>query len=606
MGRNSAVGEEVASMSILRIYLRVIALLAPEKALAITLAFANLALAGVFFLEPWLFGHVVDALAAKGHRDAWRYIGWWAAAGLGGVVASVMVSLYSDRLAHRRRLAVIAQFFEHAIALPLSFHGRHHTGRLLRIMHSGSSNLFSLWLGFFREHLTTLLSIFVMVPLALKINWKLALLMIALMVSFAVFNAIAMRKTHKAQGEVEELHHEISERAGDVFGNVMVVQSFSRISVEVAEINALVKKVLTAQYPVLRGWAWLSVANRASSTLTIVAIFALGTQLNSRGEVSVGGIVTFVGFALMLIGRLEQFAGFISGLFFQTHSLSDFFAVLDTKEVLHDKPGVADLPTVRGDVAFENVSFGYEVTHPALKHLSFRVRAGSTAAIVGPTGAGKTTALSLLYRAYDPSEGRITIDGFDIRDVSLNSLRRHIAVVFQDPGLFYRSIADNLRIGKPDATQEEIEKAAHTAEAHNFVIVKPDGYATLVAERGRSLSGGERQRLSIARAMLKDAPILILDEATSALDNATEARIQRALNALTKDRTTFVIAHRLSTVRNADTILVLKDGELVEQGRYDELVRLGGVFAELDAQGKFVADAEDEPVSNAEPTLTPT
>jgi glucan exporter ATP-binding protein len=592
-------------MSILRIYLRVIALLAPEKALAITLAFANLALAGVFFLEPWLFGHVVDALAAKGHHDAWRYIGWWTAVGLGGVVASVMVSLYSDRLAHRRRLAVISQFFEHAIALPLSFHGRHHTGRLLRIMHSGSSNLFSLWLGFFREHLTTLLSIFVMVPLALKINWKLALLMIALMISFAVFNAIAMRKTHKAQGEVEELHHEISERAGDVFGNVMVVQSFSRISAEVAEINALVKKVLRAQYPVLRGWAWLSVANRASSTLTIVAIFALGTQLNSRGEVSVGGIVTFVGFALMLIGRLEQFASFISGLFFQTHSLSDFFAVLDTREVLHDRPGAPDLPNVRGDVAFENVSFGYEVTHPALKNLSFRVPAGSTAAIVGPTGAGKTTALSLLYRAYDPSAGRITIDGIDIREVSLNSLRRHIAVVFQDPGLFYRSIADNLRIGKPDASQEEIEKAAHTAEAHNFVIVKPDGYATLVAERGRSLSGGERQRLSIARAMLKDAPILILDEATSALDNATEARIQRALNALTRDRTTFVIAHRLSTVRKADVILVLKDGEVVEQGRYEELVRLGGLFAELDAQGKFVADAEDPAASHAEPTLTP-
>ncbi|HEY0231035.1 MAG TPA: ATP-binding cassette domain-containing protein, partial [Dokdonella sp.] len=200
----------------------------------------------------------------------------------------------------------------------------------------------------------------------------------------------------------------------------------------------------------------------------------------------------------------------------------------------------------------------------------------------------------LLYRAYDPSAGRITIDGIDIRNVSLHSLREQIAVVFQDPGLFYRSIADNLRIGKPDATDAELEAAAAAAEAHSFVIVKPDGYATLVAERGRSLSGGERQRLSIARAMLKNAPILILDEATSALDNATEARIQRALNKLTQNRTTFVIAHRLSTVRNADVILVLKDGQLVEQGRYDELVAQGGLFAELDGQGKFVADAEDD------------
>jgi len=591
-------------MPLLRIYLRVIGLLAPEKGLAIMLALANLSLAGVYFLEPWLFGRVVDELAVAGHRDAWHYIGLWAAVGLGGVVASVWVSLHADRLAHRRRLAAIAQYFEHAIALPLAFHGQHHTGRLLRIMYGGTSNLFSLWLGFFREHLATLLSILVMVPLALKINWKLALLMIALMVSFAVFNAIAMRRTLKAQGEVEELHHAITERAGDVFGNVLIVQSYNRLADEVEAIREMTRRVLAAQYPVLRGWAWLSVANRASSTLTVVAIFALGASLNAKGEVSVGGIVSFVGFALMLIGRLEQFASFISGLFFQTHSLGDFFRVLDTKEVLHETPGAPELTAPRGEVAFEDVSFGYEVTHPALRHLSFRAPAGSTVAIVGPTGAGKTTALSLLYRAYDPSEGRITIDGVDIREVSLKSLREHIAVVFQDPGLFYRSIADNLRIGNPDATQAEIEAAAQAAEAHNFIIVKPEGYSTLVAERGRSLSGGERQRLAIARAMLKDAPILILDEATSALDNATEARIQRALNVLTKDRTTFVIAHRLSTVRSADVILVLKDGELVEQGRYEDLVRQGGLFAELDAGGKFVPDADDPDLSYAEPTLT--
>jgi glucan exporter ATP-binding protein len=580
-------------MPILRIYFRVIALLKPERRLAIILALANLSLAGVFFLEPWLFGHVVESLSANGHRDAWRYIGWWAAVGFAGVIASVLVSLYSDRLAHRRRLAVIAQFFEHSIGLPLAFHGQHHTGRLLRIMHTGSSNLFSIWLGFFREHLATLLSIIVMVPVALYMNWKLALLMIGLMISFAVFNAIAMRRTHKAQGEVEQLHHAISERVGDVFGNVMVVQSFSRVSAEVAAIKGLVRNVLTAQYPVLRGWAWLSVANRAASTLTIVAMFALGTALNGKGQAPVRDIIFFVGFSMQLIGRLEQFASFISSLFFQIPSLSDFFAVLDTPAVIHDEKSAKDMPAdIRGEVEFENVSFGYDASHPAIKHLTFRVPAGGTAAIVGPTGAGKTTALSLLYRAYDPSQGRITIDGIDIRSVSVHSLREHIAVVFQDPGLFYRSIADNLRIGKPDATDAELQEAAEAADAHSFVIVKPDGYSTLVAERGRSLSGGERQRLSIARAMLKDAPILILDEATSALDNVTEARIQRALNRLTQNRTTFVIAHRLSTVRNADIILVLKDGALVEQGRYDELVKMGGLFAELDSQGKFVADAE--------------
>jgi glucan exporter ATP-binding protein len=314
---------------------------------------------------------------------------------------------------------------------------------------------------------------------------------------------------------------------------------------------------------------------------------------DAKGEISVGGIVTFVGFAMMLIGRLEQFATFISNLFFQTHSLSDFFEVLDTKEVLHESPGTPDLPPIRGDVEFQNVSFGYDVSHPALRDLSFKVPAGSTVALVGPTGAGKTTALSLLYRTYDPSAGRITVDGIDIRSVSLNSLRHNIAVVFQDPGLLYRSIADNLRIGDPDATQDELEAAARAAEAHDFIVVKPEGYTTLVAERGRSLSGGERQRLAIARAMLKDAPILILDEATSALDNATESRIQRALNAVMQGRTTFVIAHRLTTVRNAELILVMQNGQIVERGRYDELVRKGGLFSELASQGSFVADAFD-------------
>jgi ATP-binding cassette subfamily B protein len=305
---------------------------------------------------------------------------------------------------------------------------------------------------------------------------------------------------------------------------------------------------------------------------------------------------------MMMIGRLEQLAGFISEIFFQAPALANFFAILDARSGLREEPGAPDLKDVRGEVVFENVSFGYDAAHPVLKGLTFKVPAGSTTAVVGSTGAGKTTALSLLYRAYDPANGRITIDGVDIRTVSLSSLRAHIAVVFQNPGLLYRSIAENLRIGKPDASYAELEAAARAAEAHHFVAAKPGGYTAMVAEHGKSLSGGERQRLSIARAILKDAPILILDEATSALDNATEARVQRALGTLLEGRTTFIIAHRLSTVRTADTILVIKEGRLVEQGRYDELVRLGGVFAELDSQGKFVADAQESPAADLQPS----
>jgi ATP-binding cassette subfamily B protein len=580
-------------MSLLKIYLRVLGLLRPEKWLATGLAMANVALAAVFLLEPWLFGRVVDALAATGPGNAWAYIGWWAGVGFFGVAANVLVSLHADRLAHRRKLAAIVTFFEHTLALPLGFHDRQHTGRLLRTLYSGSSSLFYLWLAFFRNHLSTLIAVLVMIPLALRINRQLALLMMVLMTSFVLFNAIVVRLTGKAQRQVEGLNQELSQRAGDVFGNVMVVQSFSRVVTEVGALRELVGRVLSAQYPVLRGWAWMAVANRAASTLTVIGLFALGVQLHGRGEISVGAIVSFVGFAMMMIGRMEQLAGFISDLFFQAPALANFFEVLDTRGGLHELSGAPDLRNVRGAVAFENVSFGYETTQCVLTDLSFEVPAGSTVALVGATGAGKTTALSLLYRAYDPARGRITIDGIDIRTVSLSSLRAHIAVVFQNPGLLYRSIAENLRIGKPDASDAELEAAAVAAEAHQFVSGKPGGYAALVAEHGKSLSGGERQRLSIARAMLKNAPILILDEATSALDNITEARVQRALAALVKGRTTFVIAHRLSTVRRADMILVLKEGRLVERGRYDELVRLGGVFAELDSQGKFVPDASE-------------
>jgi ATP-binding cassette subfamily B protein len=336
---------------------------------------------------------------------------------------------------------------------------------------------------------------------------------------------------------------------------------------------------------VLTGWAWLSVGTRAASTLTVVAIFGLGARLNVTGEVTVGEIVTFVGFAMLLIGRLEQLAGFISSLFMQTPSLRDFFAILDEPGGEAESPGKPDLRVTRGEVRFEDVSFAYGAGPPALEGLSFTAAPGTTVALVGATGAGKSTALSLLYRAHEPSSGRITIDGVDIREVSLSSLRQNIAVVFQETGLLYRSIADNLRLGDPAATQEEVEAAARAAEAHDFILVKPEGYATPVAERGSSLSGGERQRIAIARAMLKDAPILILDEATSALDNATETRIQQALRTLTAGRTTLVIAHRLSTVRDADQILVLRQGRLVEYGRFDELVAQGGYFAELQRGG---------------------
>jgi ATP-binding cassette subfamily B protein len=272
----------------------------------------------------------------------------------------------------------------------------------------------------------------------------------------------------------------------------------------------------------------------------------------------------------------------------QTPKMRDFFGVLDTTPNVADAPGAKDPGRLTGEVAFDRVTFAYDERRKAVEDVSFVVRPGETVALVGSTGSGKSTTLSLLHRVFDPQEGAIRIDGVDIRDMELTALRRNIGVVFQEPMLFARSIEENLRVGKPDATEAEIQLALDRAQASEFIARQSDGVKTIVGERGRSLSGGERQRLSIARALLKDPPIMIFDEATSALDAATEKQLQAALEAATKNRTTFVIAHRLATIRGADTILVFDRGRIVERGSFEELVAYNGRFAAL-ARAQFMA-----------------
>jgi len=593
-------------MSAFKIYMRVLRELQPHAKLAFALVIANLVLATAQFAEPILFGRIIDQMtgaeANGGHvvfSDILPTMFAWAGFGLFSIGASMAVSLHADRLAHRSRLAVMARYFDHALNLPLSFHANVHSGRLLQSMLEGASAMFSLWLSFFRENCASFIALFVLLPATLFYNWRLASLLIAMVVIFYAVTTFVVRRTNDLQAAVERHNAALASYASDAFGNISVVQSFTRVQTESMALRQISDDLLAAQLPVLSWWAVVVVASRASATLTVLAIFVYGTYLHAQGLVTIGGIVTFINFATMLIGRLEQAVGFVNSLFQQAARLREVYATLDTHPFVAERPGAHDPGRLTGAVAFDHVSYSYDGNRMAVKDASFSAEPGETVALVGATGSGKSTTLGLLHRVFDPIEGAVSIDGIDIRDLPLNALRRNIGVVFQEPMLFARSIEENLRIGKPDATKEEIDKALELAQASGFVARQIDGLATTIGERGRSLSGGERQRLSIARALLKDPPIMVFDEATSALDATTERQIQKALDAATKGRTTFVIAHRLATVRNADRILVFDNGEIVECGSFEELVRQGGRFATLAAAQLLTPEQESERAAEA-------
>jgi ATP-binding cassette subfamily B protein len=575
-------------MRFLAVYARVLGLLRPDRGIAIMLVIANLLVMGFQFAEPVLFGRVINLLTQSDTRtDKWVIhsaeilLVIWAGIGLISIGANIMLAVQAERLAHRNRLAAMARYFRHVLSMPPSFHRERQSGRLLKMMLSGADGLFWMWLSFFREHLATLLATIVLLPLTIILNWQLAIALIILVVVFCTFTVLVITKTETAQRQVEGYHSTLAGTAQDALANVLVVQAFTRLGAEARNFRATGDLVLAKQFPVLNWWAVLSVVTSAASTITVITIFMIGTILHLRGAASIGAIVSFMGFATLLIGRLTGAMGFISRLFLQMPTLVDFFAILDAESTILEQASAPALNVPYGKVAFENVSFEYITGIPTIGNISFIARPGSVVALVGATGAGKSSTMALLQRYWDPTRGRILIDGQDIKDVKLDSLREAIGVVFQDSLLFNRSIRENLLVGKPDASEAEIHQACAMAEALDFIKAQPNGFDTIIGERGANLSGGQRQRLAIARAILKDPPILILDEATSALDAATEAKVTRALRALMVGRTSFIIAHRLSTIRDADEILVFEDGRIVERGSFQQLLVANGNFASL-------------------------
>lgn len=595
-------------MGFLQVYARALAKLGPDSSLGWLLALANVAVTVALFAEPVLFGSVINVLAVAQADSAsadWAKLWWlvlvWASLGMFTIVCGTLIALVADRLAHRRRLAVLSSYFEHVLQLPLAYHGETHSGRLMKIMLQGTDALWAFWLGFFREHLAAFVSLLLLVPLTLLINWRMAILLIVLCVLFAALTALVLHKTETLQSKVQTYHSDLTERASDAIGNIALVHSFVRVESEVVALKSISERLLAAQYPVLSWWAVATVLTRASTTLAILSIVALGAWLFRNNLITVGEIATFVALAGLVVARLEQAVSFTNRMTLDAARLYEFFDVLGTTPAMHDRPNAIDPGRLIGRVEFDDVSFSYDRKRPAVSGLSFTALPGETVALVGATGAGKSTALMLLHRAFDPQSGCIRIDGIDVRDIQIGALRHNIGVVFQEALLFNRSFAENLRVGKPDATDEQLGDAARRAQALNFIEYKVEGFDAIVGERGRLLSGGERQRLSIARALLKDPPILILDEATSALDAATESHVLAALDEVMRNRTTFVIAHRLATIRNATRILVFDHGRIVEMGTFQELQRSGGVFTRLIREQFAGLGASEEPATQVRP-----
>ena len=575
-------------MRFLRIYGRALRLLGSDLKMAALLCLGSVVVAGLLFLEPVLFGRVIGLLGESDQlrRDVlWQQatvlLSIWAGVGVAGIAANMATALQAERLAHRNRIQVIGRYFSHVLTLPLSFHGDAHSGRLMKVMISGSDALFAVWLVFFRDQMATIASVVVLLPLTLLMNWRLAICLIALVVIVLSVIAFVVSRTQAGQRRAEGANSRLAGTVSDALGNIMVVQSFTRLAAERRLFGDIAQQVISHTFPVLNWWAVVNVLTRGASTLAVISIVVVGTILHLAGDAELSEVVSFMGFATLLISRLEAAVNFVANVFFRAPQIEELFAVLDAQSSVPEAPGARRLEAPRGEVVFDNVSFAYPGGHNVLSDVSFTAHPGTSVALVGHTGAGKSTVMALLQRLWDPTEGRILIDGQGLREVTLESLRSAIGVVFQESMLFNRSIRDNLLVGQPDATQEEIEEACRLADAHDFILRQPRGYDTLIGERGSTLSGGQRQRLAIARALLKNPPILILDEATSALDAATEARVSRALRNLMRGRTTFIIAHRLSTVRDADEILVFDAGRVVERGTFDGLLRQGGVFAEL-------------------------